>query len=157
MVNVHASGGAPMMRAAREAAAAEAARLSHPAPLVIGVTMLTSLTEEMLIELGVVNSMPDQVGRLAALAQSAGLDGVVASPQEVTLIRGRLGKSFVIVTPGIRGAGDAKGDQHRTMSAPEALAAGASYVVVGRPIIAASDPLAAAERIVAECRAAELQ
>lgn len=157
MVNVHASGGAPMMRAAREAADAEAARRSRPAPLVIGVTMLTSLTEEMLIELGLINSMPDQVGRLAALAQSAGLDGVVASPQEVTLIRGRLGKSFVIVTPGIRGAGDAKGDQQRTMSAPEALAAGASYVVVGRPIIAAADPLAAAERIVHECRAAELQ
>jgi len=157
MVNVHASGGAAMMRAAREAAMAESGRLSRPAPLVIAVTMLTSLTEDMLIELGVVNSMPDQVGRLAALAQSAGLHGVVASPREVTLLRGRLGKAFVIVTPGIRGAGDAKGDQQRTMSAPEALAAGASYVVVGRPIIAAADPRAAAERIVAECRAAELQ
>jgi orotidine-5'-phosphate decarboxylase len=144
-----------MMRAARDAADEEAARLGRARPLVIAVTMLTSLSEEMLIEVGFVSNMADQVGRLATLAQSSGLDGVVASPHEVALIRGRCGKAFTIVTPGIRGAGDAKGDQSRTMSAPEALANGATYLVIGRPIVAAGDPRAAAERIAAECRAAE--
>jgi orotidine-5'-phosphate decarboxylase len=156
MVNVHASGGQSMMRAARDAAHDEAARAGLTPPLVIAVTMLTSLSEEMLVDVGVLPNMADQVGRLATLAQASGLDGVVASPQEVALIRGRLGKSFLIVTPGIRGAGDAKGDQQRTMSAPEALAAGASYVVIGRPIIAAADPREAAERVATECRAAEI-
>jgi orotidine-5'-phosphate decarboxylase len=155
MVNVHASGGAAMMRAAREAADREAARLSAPPPLLIAVTMLTSLVEGALEEIGVSAQMADQVGRLAALAQAAGLDGVVASPQEIALIRAQCGKDFTIVTPGIRGgtAGVAD-DQRRTLSAREALAAGASYLVVGRPIIAASDPRAAAEQIAAECRSA---
>jgi len=153
MVNVHASGGAAMMRAAREAADREAARLSEPAPLLIAVTMLTSLSEGALEEIGVSAQMADQVGRLAALAQAAGLDGVVASPQEIALIRARCGKDFTIVTPGIRGAvPGAQDDQSRTLGAPEALAAGASYLVVGRPIIAAADPRAAAQQIAAECR-----
>jgi orotidine-5'-phosphate decarboxylase len=150
MVNVHASGGSAMMRAARAAADEEAARLSRPAPLVIAVTMLTSLDEEAVKELGL-RSVPEQVERLAALTQAAGLDGVVASPQEIALIRRRCGASFAIVTPGIRGAGDVKGDQSRTLTAAGALTAGASYLVVGRPIIAAADPRAAAERIAAEC------
>jgi len=101
----------------------------------------------MLRQIGIAATMIEQVVRLAALAQQAGLDGVVASPQEITAIRARCGKAFEIVTPGIRGAGEAKGDQHRTATAAEALAAGATYVVVGRPIIAAPDPRAAAERI----------
>ena len=170
MVNVHASGGAAMLRAAREAADREAARLSAPAPLVIAVTMLTSLNDGALDEIGVSRAMADQVGRLAALAQSAGLDGVVASPQEIGLIRARCGKDFTIVTPGIRGGAavlDASrapsdeaapgptDDQRRTLSAPQALAAGATYLVVGRPILAAADPRAAAEQIAAECRAPE--
>ena len=150
MVNVHASGGSAMMRAARAAAAEEAARRSRPAPLVIAVTMLTSLDQEALREIGL-RSMTQQVERLAALTEAAGLDGVVASPQEIALIRRTCGPRFAIVTPGIRGAGDVKGDQSRTLSAAEALAAGASYLVVGRPIIAAADPRAAAERIAAEC------
>jgi len=151
MVNVHASGGGAMMRAARSAADEEAARRSRPAPLLIAVTMLTSLDQEALSEVGFTTSVAGQVERLAALTESAGLDGVVASPQEIAIIRRRCGPDFAIVTPGIRGAGDTKGDQSRTLSAADALAAGASYLVVGRPIIAAADPRAAAERIADEC------
>ena len=153
MVNVHASGGHTMMKAARDAAENEAARIGRPRPLVIAVTMLTSLSEETMGEIGVAGALAGQVGRLADLAKSAGLDGVVASAQEIALIRSRCGRQFEIVTPGIRSATDEKGDQSRTMTAGEALAAGASYLVVGRPIIAAKDPRAAAERIAAECRA----
>jgi len=152
MVDVHASGGGAMMRAARAAADEEAARGSRPAPLVIAVTMLTSLDQAALSEIGLTASVQVQVERLAALAESAGLDGVVASPQEIAIIRKLCGAGFNIVAPGIRGADDAKGDQSRTMSAAGALAAGASYLVVGRPIIAAADPRAAAERIASECR-----
>ena len=149
MVNVHAAGGAAMMRAAIDAARDEATKRSAQAPLVIAVTMLTSLTEANLTESGMSGSMNQAVERLARLAQSSGLDGVVASPQEITMIRRSCGASFQIVTPGIRGAGDERGDQSRTMSAVEALAAGATYLVVGRPIIAAPDPRRAAERIAA--------
>lgn len=141
-----------MMRAARTAADDEAARLGRPAPVVIGITVLTSLNTQALTEVGVAGSIEDQVARLAGLAQSAGLDGVVASPREIPLIQRECGRSFLIVTPGIREANDAKGDQSRTMSAPEALAAGASYLVVGRPILSAPDPRVAAENIVASCR-----
>jgi len=164
MVNVHASGGDAMMRAARDAAREESARMSRPAPLVIAVTVLTSLTDSVLESTGVRATTTDQVVRLAALAQAAGLDGVVASPQEIGLIRARCGAGFAIVTPGVRGgaaqavksaaAQVVKDDQQRTMAAGEAVAAGASYLVVGRPIIAAADPRAAAEQIAAECRAA---
>jgi orotidine-5'-phosphate decarboxylase len=150
MVNVHASGGSAMMRAARAAADEEAARLSRPAPLVIAVTMLTSLDQEALREIGL-RSITEQVERLARLTEASGLDGVVASPQEIALIRRSCGPRFAVVTPGIRGKADVKGDQSRTLSAADALAAGASYLVVGRPIIAAADPRAAAERIAAEC------
>jgi orotidine-5'-phosphate decarboxylase len=163
MVNVHASGGLDMMRAAREAAVTEAARLSRPAPLVIAVTMLTSLSQDSMAQIGLAGALPAQVERLAALAQSAGLDGVVASPQEIGLIRARCGPDFSIVTPGIRGgsatvvrgagAPGAIDDQARTLTAAEALSAGASYLVVGRPIIAATDPRRAAEDVAAECRA----
>jgi len=151
MLNVHASGGGAMMRAARDAAHQEAARVSRPAPLVIAVTMLTSLDQRALTDIGMAEGMTAQVGRLAALSEASGLDGVVASPQEIDIIRRRCGRQFVIVTPGIRSATDVKGDQSRTMTAVEALASGATYLVVGRPIIAAPDPRAAAERIVAEC------
>lgn len=151
MVNVHAAGGSVMMRAALDAARDEAAKASRPTPLVIAVTVLTSLSQESLREIGVSGAMTSQVGRLAALTQTAGLDGIVASPQEISLIRRRCGANFTVVTPGIRGADDVKGDQSRTLTASEALAAGATYLVVGRPIIAAKDPRAAAERIAAEC------
>ena len=152
MVNVHAAGGSTMMRAAHDAAAEEAAKQSRPAPLVIAVTMLTSLSQDALGEIGFTDPMTSQVGRLAALAQTSGLAGVVASPQEIDLIRRRCGSNFAIVTPGIRGAKDRKGDQSRTLTASAALAAGATYLVVGRPIIEAKRPRTAAERIAAECQ-----
>jgi len=152
MVDVHAAGGSAMMRAARAAADEEAARLARPAPLIVAITMLTSLNEAALDEIGFASSIEVQVERLAALAQSAGLDGVVASPQEVGIIRSRCGSRFTVVTPGIRRSDDDKGDQSRTMTAAQALSAGASYLVVGRPIIAADNPRAAAERIAAECQ-----
>jgi orotidine-5'-phosphate decarboxylase len=151
MVNVHASGGSAMLRAARAAADEEAARHSRTAPLVIAVTILTSLEQAALAEIGVSATVAEQVERLAALTEAAGLDGVVASPQEIAIIRRSRGPGFAIVTPGIRGASDAKGDQSRTLSAADAIGAGATYLVVGRPIIAAADPRAAAERIAAEC------
>jgi orotidine-5'-phosphate decarboxylase len=152
MVNVHASGGAAMMRAAAVAASAAAARTGRPAPLVIGVTVLTSMDEPTLHDVGVQRPLPDQVISLARLARNAGLQGVVASPLETAAIRAACGPGFLIVTPGIRGAsaGSEKNDQHRTLGPAEALAAGADYLVVGRPIIGAADPRRAAEQIAEE-------
>jgi orotidine-5'-phosphate decarboxylase len=149
MVNVHAGGGTAMMRAAREAAEEAAAKAGTKAPLVIAVTVLTSMTQASLRETGVVIDLMDHVLRLAELAREAGLDGVVASPKETATIRSRFGAGFTIVTPGIRGgaAGASQDDQARTMTPEEALAAGASYLVVGRPIIAAADPRQAADAI----------
>ena len=149
MVNVHASGGIAMMRAARNAAHEAAAKHNVPAPLVIAVTVLTSMNQAALRDTGVVIDLIDQVLRLAELTREAGLDGVVASPKETAAIRQRCGADFAIVTPGIRGGAAAatKDDQERTMSPAEAIAAGASYLVIGRPIIAAADPLAAARLI----------
>ena len=154
MLNVHAAGGLQMMRAARAAAEDEAARQSRTPPQVIAVTMLTSLSDDMLGDVGISRPIQTQVERLAKLAATAGLDGVVASPLEIPLIRAACGPGFTIVTPGIRAAGGQKGDQVRTMSAAEAITAGASYLVVGRPITAAPNPRSAAEQLVAECRAA---
>jgi orotidine-5'-phosphate decarboxylase len=173
MVNVHASGGTKMMQAARDAARESAARAGTTAPLVIAVTVLTSMTAETLAETGwgqsadgpgsgvrgagsgIRGSVIDRVVRLAQLAEAAGLDGVVASPLETATIRDHCGRDFAIVTPGIRGGGagsTGNDDQARTMSAGEAIAAGATYIVVGRPIIAATDPRAAAEAIAEEPR-----
>ena len=156
MVNVHASGGVRMMRAAAEAARTTAGTLARPAPLVIGVTVLTSIDGAALSETGVGTPVLEHVTRLARLAQQAGLDGVVASPQETSVIRAVCGREFAIVTPGIRGgaASSEKDDQARTMTAGEAIAAGASYVVVGRPVIGAPDPREAAEKIAEEIRSA---
>jgi orotidine-5'-phosphate decarboxylase len=147
MVNVHASGGTKMMQAARGAAHDGAARSGAPPPLVIAVTVLTSMTAATLAEGGIASPVLDHVARLARLAEAAGLDGVVASPQETAALRQQSRPGFAIVTPGIRGGGAPKDDQQRTMSAREALAAGASYIVVGRPVIGAADPRAAAEEL----------
>jgi orotidine-5'-phosphate decarboxylase len=153
MINVHAAGGRRMMRAAADAAQAAAARRHVKRTLVIGVTVLTSMDGAALTETGVGSPVLDQVLSLAELAHRSGLDGVVASPQETSPIRSRFGPSFTIVTPGIRG-GDARvnghDDQERTLGPREAIEAGADYLVVGRPIIGATDPRAAAERIAAE-------
>jgi orotidine-5'-phosphate decarboxylase len=153
MVNVHASGGTRMMQAAADAARETAYKEGLKAPLVIAVTVLTSMNDASLGEVGLNAPVLNQVVRLAKLTRSAGLDGVVASARETALIREACGRDFTIVTPGIR-SGSAeptgKDDQERTMTAAQALAAGASYIVVGRPIIAAPDPRAAAERIVGE-------
>ena len=150
MVNVHASGGSAMMKAAAEAAAREAKSLGRPRPLVIGVTVLTSMTDGALNEIGVTRPMLDQVVHLAKLAKASGLDGVVASPQETRAIRDACGKDFQIVTPGIRPA-DQRGndDQARTLTPAEAISAGATYLVIGRPITAAANPRQAAESIAA--------
>jgi orotidine-5'-phosphate decarboxylase len=155
MLNVHASGGVPMMEAAARAAAETAAREGRCRPIVIGVTVLTSMDDATLASVGVRRPLLDQVVTLARMAQEAGLGGVVASPQETSAIRAACGPDFSIVTPGIRGAsaGTAKNDQSRTMGPAEAIKAGASYIVVGRPIIAATDPRAAAAAIVEELNA----
>jgi orotidine-5'-phosphate decarboxylase len=149
MVNVHAAGGGRMMQAARQAVD-EAAAATGQRPLVIAVTVLTSMDEAALRSVGVNRPVADQVAALAAMAQDAGLDGVVASPQEIGVIRARCGRDFQIVTPGIRSgpvvAGD---DQARTLSAREAMDAGANYLVIGRPILKAANPAQAARDIAA--------
>ena len=159
MVNVHASGGADMMRAAADAGRGTAAALGVTPPLVIGVTVLTSMTAEALRATGVERPLDAQVLALAQAAQAAGLDGVVASPQETPALRAACGPAFTIVTPGIRGAsaGGERHDQARAMGPAEAIRAGASYLVVGRPIITADDPRAAAEAIAAEAARARAE
>jgi orotidine-5'-phosphate decarboxylase len=150
MMTIHTSGGVDMMKAAKRAADEAASARSVKPPLVVGVTALTSLSDQALVDIGVARPMGPHVENLAALAQAAGLDGVVASPQELPILRRRF-PDLVIVTPGIRAASAPADDQSRTLSAREALAAGASYLVVGRPIVAAADPRKAAEEIASSC------
>ncbi len=146
MVNVHAAGGPAMLQAARRAATEGAERRGGPAPLVIAVTVLTSIDAATLEATGVRDAPLDQVVRLARMTQDAGLDGVVASPREVEAIRRACGTDFLIVTPGIRGGSASSGpdDQQRTSTPAGAIAAGASHIVIGRPITAAANPREAA-------------
>lgn len=150
IVNVHASGGRAMMMAAAEAAREAAEDLGVERPRVIAVTVLTSLDATDLAEVGQMGPPEVQVERLARLAQASGLDGVVCSPREIVRLREACGPDFLLVVPGIRPKWAAAGDQKRIMTPAEAIAAGADHIVIGRPITAAEDPLAAARRIVAE-------
>lgn len=136
MVNVHASGGARMMTAAREALVP----FGKDAPLLIAVTVLTSMEASDLLDLGVTLSPADQAERLARLTQNCGLDGVVCSAQEAVRFKSALGNNFRLVTPGIRPQGSEAGDQRRIMTPEEALAAGVDYMVIGRPITQSADP-----------------
>ena len=148
MLNVHASGGGKMLRAAVEAAQ------GNPNLLVLAVTVLTSLDDADLNMLGVRGGTLDQVLRLAALALSNGCQGVVASAQEASALREEFGRDFTIVTPGVRPAGSGADDQARIVTPAEAIAAGASYIVVGRPITEATDPAAEARAILGQLVAA---
>ena len=145
MVNVHASGGREMMEAAREALAGSGSR-----PLLIAVTVLTSLDRARLADIGLDVEPATQVERLARLTAAAGLDGVVCSPQEIELVKRVAGAAFLAVTPGVRPAGSAQDDQQRIATPAAAIAAGANHLVIGRPITRAQDPMAAIEGILAE-------
>ncbi|MGD8235040.1 MAG: orotidine-5'-phosphate decarboxylase [Chromatiales bacterium] len=144
MMNVHASGGRRMMEAA-----AEAIRASGSSAKLIAVTILTSLSQEEIAEIGYAGTPEDNVSRLARLAKESGLDGIVCSPREAARIRGELGPDFELVTPGVRPAGSDTGDQRRVMTPRDALDAGATYLVIGRPITGAPDPQKALEEILA--------
>jgi orotidine-5'-phosphate decarboxylase len=139
MVNVHASGGSKMMRAAKQALDTVPGRR----PLLIGVTVLTSMDEADLVEVGISVAPEQQVLRLATLARAAGLDGVVCSPREAALLRQAIGEDFTLVTPGVRPQGASLDDQARVLTPAEAIRQGSSYLVMGRPITQAEDPVAA--------------
>jgi len=147
MLTIHTSGGAAMMKAAEESARTTAEACGWPPPLVLGVTVLTSMDGAELTSLGMQANVGQQVERLARLASASGLRGLVCSPLELAGLRQIVPESMQLITPGIRGPGDAAGDQKRTLSAPEALEAGADWLVIGRPIYAAADPRVAAENI----------
>ncbi len=148
MLTIHASGGVAMLRAATEAAAG---RLK-----VLAVTVLTSLTDEDMQEIGVSGRVSDQVLRMASLAKSAGCQGLVTSPRESLMVRKALGEGFAIVTPGIRPAGAETNDQQRIATPAQAIGNGASHIVVGRPITHAADPAKAADAIIAEMEQARI-
>ncbi|MGD2278982.1 MAG: orotidine-5'-phosphate decarboxylase [Candidatus Omnitrophota bacterium] len=150
MLNFHCLGGVPMLEAAVRGAKEGSKDTGKEAPILLGVTVLTSMGEEDLKAIGLGGSVGDKVLGLARLAAAAGLDGVVASAREAEAIKKTLGKDFVIVVPGIRPEWAARGDQKRTGTPGEAIAKGADYIVVGRPVIGADDPLEAAKKIIEE-------
>ncbi len=149
MLTIHASGGSEMMRAAEQAAQQTAAQLGRTAPLVLGVTVLTSQDSNTLAELGGETDVAKQVERLALLAAKSGLRGLVCSPLEIVTLRRILPPQMQLVTPGIRTGAEKADDQKRTLTPRQAIQAGASWLVIGRPITAAADPRAAAESILA--------
>ena len=142
MMNVHALGGAAMMTAAKESLGSQSDR-----PLLIAVTLLTSMDQTTFDQIGLKGSITDTVLRLAKSADDNGLDGVVCSAQEATELRAQRGNDFKLITPGIRPVNSIQGDQHRTMTPAEAISAGSSYLVIGRPITGAKDPMASLEAI----------
>ena len=151
MINLHASGGLDMMRAAADAAEKQASELAVSKPTLLGVTVLTSIDEATFQrDFGTQRKLENQVAYLAELSQQAGMEGVVASPLEIGLIRKVCGNDFVIVTPGVRPAWAASNDQQRVMTPAETIDAGADYIVVGRPITASDSPREAARRILQE-------
>jgi len=152
MFNLYATGGLEMMRQTAECCRKLAEKLGQPSPGILAVTILTSLDEGNLNEVGLVGPVRERVVRLAELAQRAGVDGVVASPQEIVPIRQRCGPKFIIVTPGIRPAfaEASKDDQKRVMTAKEAIIAGADYIVIGRPVRLAADPAVAMDKLLEE-------
>jgi orotidine-5'-phosphate decarboxylase len=154
MFNVHASGSLEMMRVTVKEVERVCRQEKRRKPIMLAVTVLTSLNQDDLKRVGVNGKVADQVVRLALLTREAGMDGVVASPHEVADIREACGRHFVIVTPGIRPAQARRDDQQRVMSPQEAVRAGVDYIVVGRPILEADDPIAAARSIVAEMEGA---
>lgn len=142
MMNVHALGGTAMMTAAKASLGTQSDR-----PLLIAVTLLTSMDQTTFDQIGLQGSISDTVLRLAKSADDSGLDGVVCSAQEATQLRAQRGSDFKLITPGIRPANSIQGDQHRTMTPAEAISAGSSYLVIGRPITGAEDPMASLEAI----------
>ena len=148
MFNLHALGGFEMMKKTVEASRAAAKSLGISRPLILAVTILTSMDESVMKEVGIQGPILEEVGRLAFLSMKAGVDGVVASPQEIGIIRERCGGKFLIVTPGIRLPSEKKDDQKRTLSPKEAISNGADYLVIGRPIKEAKDPLEAVQKII---------
>lgn len=153
MINVHALGGYDMMKKAADAVRQEAYRVKIPPPKIIAVTVLTSMDKTALSGVGISDTMALEVLRLAKLAEEAGLDGVVASPSEITLLRKNLGKDFIIVTPGVRPEWAASGDQKRIATPKRAIEDGASFIVVGRPVTDAKDRREAVKKILDEIRA----
>lgn len=155
LLTLHASGGAAMLRAAHEAVKRYEDERGARGPRLLAVTVLTSLDEAVLREeLGVQRTVREQVEALARQAQAAGCDGVVASAQEIKVIREVCGPEFLIVTPGIRPAGTAHGDQKRVCTPAEAMMAGADYIVLGRPVLEAAEPIAVLQQVVEEARGA---
>lgn len=150
MITMHTDGGVPMMVAALEGAAEGAANIGADVPVTLGITVLTSMDDSTLAEIGVCRPMQEQVLCLAGLAKKAGISGVVASPQEASALRKELGDDAYIVCPGVRPLGSAIGDQSRIATPADAFANGASHIVIGRPITDADDPIAAFRAIAAE-------
>jgi len=153
LMTIHAAGGAEMMAAAAAAASDESAKRGVPRPLLMGVTVLTSLKDEQLLQVGMSVPTSGQVLRLAKLAAASGMDGVISSPQEIELLRREMARGFLIVTPGIRPAWASADDQKRIMTPGQALSLGADYLVIGRPVTRADSPPQAFQRIVAELQA----
>ncbi|NOZ41866.1 MAG: orotidine-5'-phosphate decarboxylase [Alphaproteobacteria bacterium] len=150
IITIHSAGGPAMMAAAAEAATIAAQNINCQKPLIVGVTILTSMDESDLEAVGLSTPLEPQVVRMARLAQQSGLDGVVCSPSEITAIRKACGRDFTLVVPGIRPAGSSADDQKRVMTPAQAIALGADYLVIGRPITTADDPVKAAADIATE-------